>query len=433
MCKLPISYDEAIDYLKKSPMFNLSLSSNELFHSNFLYWIWKSNPDAFKKIINEFTDNDNWWRDNCEDKDIEVRREYKNFDLSIVKKTNSDVVILFVLENKVKSIPYAQQLIKYNAKIAEDNKKKNKKKNEEIPCYKLLLSLSDTFPDIEVENEKSLAGWKLKSYSDYVKILSELNLKDNFNIYLEDYCKYVESLIVCVERWDRFPDLTEDYNKQPFREYKYLTEAKELRMHVFYYKFNTAKLCCMLINKLSDKLSDKLSEKGNVQLQYFGKEDDSILLSDNNEYANYFHRYKDILVGVGYEYSNQGPILEVKVAKKTNTQDERIFYIIQIQDEKYEHGIIKMCERPALEGKIEGTEKYKNWVTNIPLRSSDPDIFSSDVLPQEYNGYNATYSMVYKYRKLKDDVKDDATVENVLNQIVSDVEELITQKLTTNN
>ena len=414
-------------------MFNLSLSSNELFHSNFFYWIWKSNPDAFKKIINGFTNDDNWWSNNCNGKNIEVRREYKNFDLCIVKKTNikkanPDEVILFVLENKVKSIPYAQQLIKYNAKIkiAEDNKKKN----EEIHCYKLLLSLSDTFPDVKFDesNKFEFDGWKRKSYDDYLKILSKLDLEQDFNVYLKDYRKYVESLIVCVKEWDRFPDLTNDYKEQSFREYNYLMDAKELRMHVFYYKFNTAKLCCMLINKLSDKLSDKLSEKGNVKLQYFGNEDDSILLSDNNEYAKYF-RAKDILVGVGYEYSNQGPILEVKVAKKTNTPDERIFYIIQIQDEKYEHGIIKKDKRSDLKEKIEEIEKYKDWVTNIPINK---EIFSDDVYPKpedKYNGYNATYSMVYKYRKLK----NDATVENVLNQIVSDVAELITQKLKTNN
>ena len=30
---------DPIEILKTSPMFNLSLSSKELFHSNFLYWL----------------------------------------------------------------------------------------------------------------------------------------------------------------------------------------------------------------------------------------------------------------------------------------------------------------------------------------------------------------------------------------------------------
>ena len=70
-------------------MFNLSLSSNELFHSNFLYWISKSNEDMFKKIINGLVGDCNWWKDKCREKklwkEIEVRREYKNFDLCIVE------------------------------------------------------------------------------------------------------------------------------------------------------------------------------------------------------------------------------------------------------------------------------------------------------------------------------------------------------------
>lgn len=406
-------YKDAKEYLKTSLMFNLSLSSNELFHSNFLYWIWKSNPDAFKQIINGLVGEKDWWEKNCENKQIEVRREYKNFDLCIIEVANNK--ILFVLENKVKSIPYAQQLKKYKDKIDKHNKSIG-------GLRKVLLSLSDTFPDVKFDesNNFEFEGWKRKSYDDYLEILSKLNLEEDFKVYLEEYCDYVKHLIVCVKKWDRSTDLTKDYNKQAFGEYEYLKDAEELRMHAFYYMFNTAKLCCMLINKLSDKLSDKLCEKGNVQLQYFGNEDDSILLSDNKEHDNYFHENKDILVGVGYEYSHQKPILEVKVAKKK----ERCFYIIQIQDERYEHGIIKKCTRAVLEPEIkEQNKNFKDWVEEIPLGSAS-DIFSSEVvLPEDnYNGYNATYSMVYKYRKLNN-IK--ASVENVLNQIVRDVEELI--------
>lgn len=150
------AYKDAIEYLKTSPMFNLSLSSNELFHSNFLYWIWQVNKECFKKIINSLIGEDNYWQTNWCGKELEVRREYRNFDLSIVQVLNTattegeidntvnsvdntssesdngdyttDGLILFVLENKVKSIPYAQQLLKYNKKIDEHNEVLLKKK-----------------------------------------------------------------------------------------------------------------------------------------------------------------------------------------------------------------------------------------------------------------------------------------------------------------
>lgn len=112
--------------LATSPMFKLSLSSKELFHSNFLEWLSNVDQDDFKGLIlnmagiNEY----NWpavWR---------VKREYNNFDLCIVAydqfdnndneeiDDNEDFRILFVIENKVKSIPYKEQLERY-AKEAE--------------------------------------------------------------------------------------------------------------------------------------------------------------------------------------------------------------------------------------------------------------------------------------------------------------------------
>lgn len=101
-------YNKSVNYLKDSPLFNLSLSSKELFHSNFLYWIWKISPSAFKDVMNSFGANTKEWPAN-----YEVRREYENFDLCVLDKGN----ILLVLENKVKSIPYKKQLDEYEKKV----------------------------------------------------------------------------------------------------------------------------------------------------------------------------------------------------------------------------------------------------------------------------------------------------------------------------
>ena len=61
MCQNEKDYDNAIKYLKTSPMFNLSLSSKELFHSNFLYWIWKADQKTFKSIINKLIGENDYW------------------------------------------------------------------------------------------------------------------------------------------------------------------------------------------------------------------------------------------------------------------------------------------------------------------------------------------------------------------------------------
>jgi len=123
------AYDAAIEYLKTSPMFNLSLSSKELFHSNFLYWIWKLDSNAFKRLMATLLD--------VETKELgwggewEVVREYNSFDLCVKRcdkesydeKTSVRKIrygdVLLVIENKVKSIPYKAQLKKYVDKVNE--------------------------------------------------------------------------------------------------------------------------------------------------------------------------------------------------------------------------------------------------------------------------------------------------------------------------
>ena len=125
-------------------MFKFSLSSKELFHSNFLEWLYNvdKDKDKFKNLIQKMAGLKNYdWPDNWM-----VKREYNNFDLCIVEtnaKNNGEETdveegeifeeaeekardrdndnnnedgnfrILFVIENKVKSIPYREQLIRY--------------------------------------------------------------------------------------------------------------------------------------------------------------------------------------------------------------------------------------------------------------------------------------------------------------------------------
>ena len=168
MCeKTNDAYTKAIKYLKTSPMFNLSLSSKELFHSNFLYWLYiaKDNKEAFCSLLNVIgITTDNWGNDWV------VKREYLNFDLCVIGSNDKKEILLAVIENKVKSIPTAEQLAKYNEKI------KNKfESDDKIP--KILLSLTES--DVEVD------GW---SYVSYKRICEKL-LESSFLSAFDDYEK----------------------------------------------------------------------------------------------------------------------------------------------------------------------------------------------------------------------------------------------------
>lgn len=121
----------SVKTLQDSPLFQLSLTSKELFHSNFLYWLGVTYQDLFKETFSKLGCNTAAWPDKWE-----VEREYKHLDLC-VKGPGKRGKIYLVLENKVKSIPNQQPLNRYTSYWERDNEK---------PCF-VLLSLMTDFPD----------------------------------------------------------------------------------------------------------------------------------------------------------------------------------------------------------------------------------------------------------------------------------------------
>ena len=113
--------DTFVEKLNNNPIFQLSLSSKELFHSNFLAWLAedKNTQALFKKILSTWLGEDTFdYNTDC----MEVKREYKNFDFSICEKIINDEEsetgkIRLVLENKFKSIAYKAQLENYQKKV----------------------------------------------------------------------------------------------------------------------------------------------------------------------------------------------------------------------------------------------------------------------------------------------------------------------------
>lgn len=114
--------------LRTSPLFNLSLCSKELFHSNFLYWLGTTHCALFVAVCKELGCKVNW---NASPENI--KREYCNLDLCAC----CDGQITFILENKVKSIPQKSQLDRY---VRENNPQ-----TDDL----ILLSLATEFPDKE--------------------------------------------------------------------------------------------------------------------------------------------------------------------------------------------------------------------------------------------------------------------------------------------
>ena len=108
--------------LKSNPIYALSLGSRELFHSNFLGWMFENYPHTIATVY-----------DGALPKDFIVKREESNFDLKI-DFTEKDVHHAVIIEVKVKDAPRLDQLVRYDQKL-------KKLSDDGVVVHKFLLSL----------------------------------------------------------------------------------------------------------------------------------------------------------------------------------------------------------------------------------------------------------------------------------------------------
>ena len=211
-----------VEKLKNNPIFQLSLSSKELFHSNFLAWLAEDDNTrcVFNKVMQTWLDDKNW---EYKPNEMEVKREYNHFDFCVCDKLTidgNDVTgsVQVVLENKFKSIAYKAQLVDYKDRTKTLNEEgyENKYKAEEANNGKILprgwrdevehpntkyilLTLADNFLD---KDEIQSLGWKIVTYAEYAKLLRTVvgelkddEIKGNKAFYVEliaQYCNFIE-------------------------------------------------------------------------------------------------------------------------------------------------------------------------------------------------------------------------------------------------
>ena len=397
MCeKTNDAYTTAIDYLKTSPMFNLSLSSKELFHSNFLYWLSLINKEAFKKLIagllNIRLDELNLelnWGDNWE-----VAREYKSFDLC-VKDISKDFVdsnpedtneenrqkpnIYLVIENKVKSIPYKAQLKKYTTKVKEYYG--NKREEDFSKVKYMLLTLPTHFPDAPEETRSecqnsTIDNWKIVTYNRYIEVLTGLkneftsNLENENKCYatkiMEDYIEFVNNLLVLHNHWKEncYEKLgflrKEKEDNQMHGEYvKYITDAENLRIHDLYHKSKYARICTDIIAKFNEEIV-------NIENKY----DVGINVTDKDIFNHLEARRDKGYIVWEYNYMHGEPLVGVKITKR-DKDNFLITYIIQVQSGVYEHGII--ANHRVLSETYSGTQDKTLW--NYVSKHSVDNVF----------------------------------------------------------
>ena len=364
---------ELKEKIEKSPMFQLSLGSKELFHTNFLYWLWKAEPNAFWRIMGSFgikTDDKG---------SLVVKREWEHFDLSIVhvtdrKKKGKDGkieifdTIVAVIENKVKSIPRIEQLEKYNTKI---------KDNE---CKKILLTLIN--PGFGDKKE----GWECytyEKYRDYIKDCLTIIENDYDRCIIEDYYNMIDTLISFKDEW-----LREDFSSMKYMDIFKGSSVKDyidLRINDLRHKTIFSKIFSSLeVNLKDDKLEPRIGTTEDI--------------FKNN-----------IPLTIGYGMTNATGLIEAKVIINAD-------YLlgIQVQGYQYRHFIefsnsscVKEFIRKELQDKFGQNHKEEFDISNKKICS--------------YKNSEGKKAFQYVYRR----IRADETVDDVVKKIVDDVKYLM--------
>jgi hypothetical protein len=142
-----------VQSLSKSPLFNLSLASKELFHSNFLAWLCETYPNHVGPVFAQFTHMPSA---SCER--VCVHREQDNIDLTMIFPNEQTLVV----ENKTKSIATREQLQGYS----------NARRNLDRTSFLLLSLIRPSFvPANEAKFTVGTTTWHFLSYADLICLL----------------------------------------------------------------------------------------------------------------------------------------------------------------------------------------------------------------------------------------------------------------------
>ncbi len=210
----------ALERLKKSPLFNFSLSSKELFHSDFLDWLCKNYPTEvmpiFLTCVAKHPDLTAEWK---------VEREKGHQDLKFSFHDGS----VLVVENKVKSIPNEEQLQRYCRKFGGK------------PLHSFLL-LSLVKPPFVASIEGIIdvgddCRWAFLDYEDLARELKLiLPIIDKRDLYhgklLFDYIEFIRCLSEIAKASALMPESSDNF----FAYHELMPNLKELRIHDLVYK-----------------------------------------------------------------------------------------------------------------------------------------------------------------------------------------------------
>ena len=155
--------------------YQLSLSNLELYHSNLFAVVLEKSEFINHKFFNDVIDINKKYID------LKVYREKNSIDLTIEVIDEDRKTRVIFIENKVKSLPGKDQLVRYSEK---DSNAKG-----------ILLSLVK--PGFELPD-----SWFRRSYGELIEYYSDLldKVDDTFRLFLIDYIEYMKNVEEFIEK-----------------------------------------------------------------------------------------------------------------------------------------------------------------------------------------------------------------------------------------
>jgi hypothetical protein len=185
------SVSPIVEKLSASPLFNLSLSSKELFHSNFLAWLCEEYPGQIGRWFTRFINNDA--RDKSEQK--EVLRESRHVDLTIMYENGEQLLI----ENKVKSLPSKEQLEEISSGVKKKDRARTSFLLLTLVCPTFLSADEKTNKLIRLQVDNNEVTWRWITYRDLGDALKtfvpDIDKADHYHgELLKDYVGFIGNL-----------------------------------------------------------------------------------------------------------------------------------------------------------------------------------------------------------------------------------------------
>lgn len=349
-----MTLSEIIKALENNPVYRLSLGSKELFHSNMVAWLLESYPDS---PVSEL-----FGLDKYEKKD--VKREENHTDISV---DCGDARV--IIENKVKSLPDKNQLLRYSEK--ETKKKK-------INQFYLLSLFEPDFNDGIISNAANIIyRWNYVSYKelgDAVKRLEE-KPKDEQNDDLEHHLVNAYG-DVCLDLDKVSSEILDNIKLDkplPVSNKIFLEKLKKIHFEPVYHKVAADFMARELINKMKIKYIPPYS------------------ITAGRKVGNY--EENAFTIGSGFVSRGQKGIIEMKY-----TIDKYFCMGIQVEGDQYRF-------------LIEGTDTVKSSVEPFFKALAEKiGTFPFLQYPEKEKGRKRTYveycaygnTFFYKYGKISE-------------------------------